>query len=307
MLEIVHIQAEPIEQISYLAPTPGSQSVDRKQLPIYRGTVRGLPDCLKAVIVTSDLQGVMEYTAFDGIGGEVERLADSCSITMTDQQFISTTAPSSTRRRSHLLGEALPEMLELLLQMDWPHIHKEQVMLLLCGDLYADVQKRGASGSPMAVWEAFQQTFVHMAAVSGNHDIFAEQEKKHINTHQEAIWMLEPQLQQMQDLHIAGLSGITGRPDKPNRMPEPDFLKQLGSLLRKSPDVLVMHQGPDDPSNCRPGDQNVRVEVEKYSPVLICCGHVGWQTEQGQEHYARLQNGTQVLNADGKVFILVAE
>lgn len=307
MLEIIHIHAEPIERISYLAPTPGSQSVEHKQLPIYSGTIRGLPDSLKAIIVTSDLQGVMEYTTCDDPRGEVELLADSCSTHRTDQQLISTTSPSSSRLDSQLLGEVLPEILELLLQMEWPHIHKEQVMVLLCGDLYADVQKRGASGSPMTVWEAFQQIFVHMAAVSGNHDIFAEEEKEHINTHQEAIWMLEPQSHKMKDLHIAGLSGITGRSDKPNRMPEPEFLGQLGRLLRKSPDVLIMHQGPDDPSNRRSGDMNVRIEVEKYSPVLICCGHVGWQTESGQEHYARLQNGTQVLNADGKVFILVAE
>ncbi|ANF98418.1 metallophosphoesterase family protein [Paenibacillus bovis] len=300
MLEIIHIEKEPVEVLQYSTAAPGSQGVEYKQLPVYKGTLKGLPATIDAIIITSDLQGVTS----EGLPDLEKETSEYLANKHKDSPVKDTPDCLESCR---LLGEELAAHLELLLQIEWPGIQKEKTLTLLCGDLYADPLKRGASGSPISVWEAFRKTFGYTAAVSGNHDIFEDDDMEFLNISPHAVWMLQPQLLDMANLRIAGLGGITGRPDKPNRIAIPEFLKQMARLLKKKTDIILMHQGPDDPVNHRPGDPAVRLELEKHDPILLCCGHVGWQTKDDQEHYARLSNGTQILNTDGKVFIFTSE
>ena len=60
-MRIVTLDNRPIEHFTYLNIISGGEVVEA-QLPIYHGTVSGLPDGVDALIVTSDLQGVVPAT-----------------------------------------------------------------------------------------------------------------------------------------------------------------------------------------------------------------------------------------------------
>ena len=302
MLEIVHIHNEPVEVFTYITAAQGSQGIEYKRLPVYSGTIKGLPETIDAIIIASDLQGVTPHNR-SLLKGEADSPEDENLIAKLHSKTEDTQHYMQSYR---LLGEDLAESLELLLQIEWPDIQQEKVLTLLCGDLYADPLQRGASGSPLSVWEAFRQKFRYMTAVSGNHDIFTDEDMQCLNTRPEAVWMLKPRQLDIANIHIAGLGGIIGRTDKPNRMAAPEFLKHMAHLLKKTPDIMLMHQGPDDPVHNRPGAPAVRLELEQHDPVLLCCGHVGWQTHDHQEHYVTLPNGSQILNTDGKVFVFTS-
>ncbi|MFF0827589.1 hypothetical protein ACFYU8_11975 [Brevibacillus sp. NPDC003359] len=125
MIQITKIGEEPVEQVPYLAAGASGKGVVPSRLPIYFGEMANIPDAYDAIIITSDLQGVIE----------------------------------SRHGQQVLLGEELPEMVSLLLQIEKPSFPQERVLVLLCGDLYADPWKRGSSGDPSPVWQAFQREF----------------------------------------------------------------------------------------------------------------------------------------------------
>src|SRR5207237_1264063 len=106
-------------------------------LPIFTGTISGLPKEIGALIVTSDLQGVVPV-------GDVDVL----------------------------LGEVLVDTLSLLFAIYYPALDKKSVIGLLCGDLYANKIKRGESGNPISVWRKFSAAFGWVVGIAGNHDDF---------------------------------------------------------------------------------------------------------------------------------------
>lgn len=97
---------------------------------------------------------------------------------------------------------------------------------------------------------------------------------------------------------FAGIGGVIGRGDKANRTPESEFLRTLDRLLHKAPDVLLLHQGPDVPAKNLIGHAGIREQIEAGPPILVCCGHVHWE-----EPLAEFDNGSQILNADCRVFV----
>ncbi|MEO2206596.1 hypothetical protein ABGV42_23055 [Paenibacillus pabuli] len=57
-MKIMKLNDQPVEQYDYLNSIPGGE-VAEAQLPIYHGTVSGLPEGVDALIVASDLQGIV--------------------------------------------------------------------------------------------------------------------------------------------------------------------------------------------------------------------------------------------------------
>lgn len=265
MIRITKIGEEPVEQVPYLAAGANGKGVVPSMLPIFFGEMANIPEAYEAIIITSDLQGVIE--SWHG------------------QQQV-------------LLGEALPEIVSLLLQIEKSSIARERVLVLLCGDLYADPWKRGSSGDPSSVWHAFKREFGEVVGVVGNHDWFDSGSFAQLQRMADITVINDPEMVQVSQLRIAGLGGIVGRADKPNRRERKEFLNGMRELLRKQPDILLLHQGPDEPSFDLQGLPEIRECLQQYPPVLVCCGHVHWERS-----WIELAQGTQVLNADGKLFV----
>lgn len=264
MLTLGQIQSYPLEQVAYKTIGKRGQTIEQ-YIPLYHGEIVGLPSTIDALVIASDLQGVILN----------ENTQDSV-----------------------LLGTVLPEYIQLLLEVEYPHLSLERTGVLLCGDLYTDLKKRGASGNSLSVWQAFQQPFGWVVGVDGNHDLLSSEDYSWLqdqpNLHHLGIvkWV------DIHGLKIAGLGGIIGRTDRPNRLTEIDYTKALKYILAQQPDLLLLHQSPDDPILKLEGSPLIRQLLEQASPTLVCCGHSYWE-----QSLITLSNQTQVLNADSKVFI----
>ncbi|MEZ4452178.1 MAG: hypothetical protein R3B09_22120 [Nannocystaceae bacterium] len=263
-MRIVDIDAEPLHTLEYLdaAPRGGTQL---RALPIHRGRVHGLPSQLDALVITSDLQGRAQVREH---GGE-----------------------------SRLLGEALVEELADLADLEViPPL--DLCGAILAGDLYAapGANKMGATGDVREVWRAFAAAFRWVAGVAGNHDLFGAPQEQARFGREPGIHLLDGQTVGLDDLRIAGVAGICGRPGKPNRRPPEDFEAAITALLHARPDLLVLHEGPD--SGLGRGNPRVRALVEDKR-ALVVCGHAHWH-----EPLAELAGGAQVLNVDARVVVL---
>ena len=169
---------------------------------------------------------------------------------------------------------------------------------MLCGDLYADKGKRGASGTPLRVWQRFSAYFGSTVGIAGNHDDFGldlRVVQALANTH-----LLVQGTVHAQGLRVSGQSGIIGRPDKNFRFPEATYLQGVTKLLRELPDLLLTHLSPHLAEQGLLGEPKLTALLTQAAPTLVLCGHSHWPTPYPQV----LANGTQVLNADTKVFIL---
>jgi hypothetical protein len=83
-------------------------------------------------------------------------------------------------------------------------------------------------------------------------------------------------------------------------MPESDYLKALSGLMNKDPDILLTHLSPE--AKGFQGEPKMTSLLERLSPTTLFCGHSHWETNQP----VFLKNGTGIINADAKVFILTA-
>ena len=266
-MKIIEIIEKGIKYFPYLNVSGGKiGKTIRRDLPIYRGYVDELPDDLDALIVTSDLQG---------------------NIRSNDEIL--------------LLGEVLPEFLKNLLETELKDIRPEATGVLLCGDMYATLLKRGGLGDVRSVWYAFREHFRWVAGVAGNHDDFGTfHEKLEFKLKEQDIYFLEKENVEVDQLKVGGVSGIIGTKKRTNRVPESDFLDYILDSLMKKPDILLLHHGPSYEEKDLWGSPEVREVLEMSKrPVLVCSGHCHWS-----KHLVELKNKTQVLNADGKVFIL---
>jgi calcineurin-like phosphoesterase family protein len=81
-------------------------------------------------------------------------------------------------------------------------------------------------------------------------------------------------------------------------MSEPDYLKALLELMKKDPDILLTHLSPEVKGF--QGEKKVTSLLERLNSITLFCGHSHWETNQP----VFLKNGTGIINADSKVFIL---
>jgi 3',5'-cyclic-AMP phosphodiesterase len=266
-MHILDISNEPIHQVRYLTVASGGVGLVEKHIPILLGEVDVLPNNLDAIIVTSDLQGV---------------------------------DPKNQQLVGHLIVEELEDLAE---QSKIPSLQNTGV--ILAGDLYAEVDKRsGVVGDVREVWHAFRRRFRWVAGVAGNHDSFGTNEVDiQLFKQTKGIYYLDGDVAKNGELNIAGVSGIIGRPGKPFRRRENDFIHEIRLLVKQAPDILILHEGPDYPQYNLLGKTSIRLELEeinKNSKLLVICGHSYWKIPM-----IVLRNGIQVIKSDSRVIVLV--
>jgi len=131
--------------------------------------------------------------------------------------------------------------------------------------------------------------------VHGNHDTVDHE------TLSDAVHVLDGNEVDAMGLRVSGVSGIIGSVNRNQRKSEAGFCKALHSTLKEEADILVLHQGPDDPATGRIGEPLVRELLEADGSGIVIFGHCQWQ-----DPYAEVGKH-QVLNVDGRVMLLVSE
>ena len=239
------------------------------RLPLNKGKVKGLPEGLDALIACADLQG---RESAQGAGED-----------------------------PRLLGEILADELEFLSKSgNIPSL--DRTGIILAGDFYSRLDRRGGYGDVRGVWRAFSRSARWVAGVAGNHDLFSAmpslpEMQAFLET--EPVHFLDGDLLELGGLRIGGISGIVGNPRKPFRRTEASYLEALDRLLRAGLDLLVLHDGPDVAGTGLRGWPSIREKLESCGPLLAIRGHAFWETP-----LALLGNGTQLLNVDSRVLLL---
>lgn len=266
-MRILDIASVPFWEIAYVSAEVGGAS-RATTLPLVLGTVDVPPSGVGALLVCSDLQGRA-------------RAASGAS-------------PAS------LLGEALATDLTLLAESD--EIPATQhIGILLLGDLFADADAaiRGAHGEVGAVWRSFAAECRWVVGVAGNHDLIGQPPV----LGQENAHLLDGRVVTVDGLRVGGISGVIGsaKAGRGWRRDESSFVGAMRAVLRASPEILLLHQGPDGGTPEQPGHPAMREALERAGQVLTLCGHVHWPAP-----LATLQGGSQVLNVDGRAVLLRA-
>lgn len=268
LMRILSVQQTPLHEWPFQsAASRGGTEV--KTLPLLRATVDSLSPDIEALIALSDLQGVAPHALR---GGAVA-----------------------------LLGEVLAEELALMGEVgDIPH--PSRTGILLAGDLFSDpsANHRGASGDVRSVWSAFAAQFRWVAGVAGNHDSFGSPRERERFIQQPGVHLLDGEVRELDGLVLGGVSFIIGRTDKPARRAEQDQLERIQGVLRQEPEILVLHEGPDAPTEEFQGNSAIREAVESRAGMLVVCGHSHWEAP-----LITLAGGAQVLNVDSRAVLLV--
>ena len=264
-MRVVELDAEPVHTVAFANAAPGG-GTRADVLPILRGRVEGLPPQLDALLVTSDLQGRA-------------RLAE---------------AGGAMRLLGEVLAEEYAALADLELVPD-----PAFTGVLLAGDLYAapGADRMGATGDIRDVWRAFAARFRWVAGVAGNHDLFGSPAEQARFRREPGVHLLDGDAVTLDDLRLAGVSGICGRPGKPNRRPPDQFIAAIRQRLPPRPHVLLLHEGPDGGPGQR-GNPDVRAVVDGR-PTLVFCGHVHWDSP-----LCDLPGGAQVVNVDARALVL---
>jgi hypothetical protein len=113
------------------------------------------------------------------------------------------------------------------------------------------------------------------------------------------MYYLDGDLAQVGGIRIAGLGGIIGNPDRPQRRRAEDYLATLERLVSPAPELLLMHEGPDGVHAGQRGSTQVREMLEASGIGLVIRGHAHWD-----EPFAEFSGGLQVLNVDSRVVVL---
>lgn len=272
-MRILQIREQPIKYYPFSHVATGGRDeygkrrVIEVQLPVYFGTVDYLPVNLDALIISSDLQG---------------------NIKKNDKDV--------------LLGEELPDFLKLLIEKEYPAISCNNIGAILCGDLYATLNKRGGLGDVRNVWREFNNKFKWVCGVAGNHDCFGSKIEFNRFKKEPDINFIEYGDIKIDELEIGGLSGIIGPVRKLFRVDEREYLSNLKKLLLKRLDFIVLHESPSSSEYEFQGNQKIEKEILQSYPTLIFSGHSHWE-----KPIVELKNGTKIVNVDKKVLILTRD
>lgn len=268
-MKIVEFQSTPICEIRFLNAGRGPGQFYEDLLPVHVARVDRLPEGTSGIVVTSDLQGRETFQESSGIP-------------------------------PRLLGEVLPEKLvNEILPLAGMH-DASSIGAILAGDFYTvpALDKRGGTGDVTDVWQAFQASFGWVAGVAGNHDVFGTAQHPHLRISPN-VFYLDGELIDVADLRVAGIGGIIGKPTKPHRRTEAEYLQVLELLLRQSPDVLLAHEGPDGLESGQKGILQIRERLLQSFDGLVIRGHSHWTMP-----FCEFPTGLQILNVDARVVIL---
>ena len=245
-------------------------------VPWHRCLVGQLPDGVQAILATSDLQA-MEVPS-----------------------------PRAEAPESRLLGEVIAEEAQVLASLgELPPMDATGV--LLCGDLYCrnDLGKRGGRGDVRPVWRAFAEAARWVIGVAGNHDSFGEvkagpsQELEAARQFAQDAGghFLDGGTVEVDGLRVGGVSGILGNPSRPFRKSEEEMCRAISQVLLESPDILLLHAGPDEPERELRGEPAIRAVLEERGGGLVFRGH--WT-----ETLVELRGGRQVACLDSRVLVM---
>jgi hypothetical protein len=176
---------------------------------------------------------------------------------------------------------------------------KEKTAVLLVGDLGPDADE----GDVRSVWFALADACRWVAGVAGNHDAFGQCTSvgdARIALGRPELHLLDESLVKLDGLTIGGLSGIISNSDGAWIRSESDFVAAMARLAQQGPDLLISHDGPNVAGTALSGWPSVRRALEAAPPTLLIRGHDAWRTP-----LATLANGTQILNVEGRVVVLV--
>ena len=170
----------------------------------------------------------------------------------------------------------------------------ERVGVILAGDLHTSdgLQRRFGVGDVTPVWDAFAQGFRWVTGVLGNVDRLPRKSRKRHR-------VLEANIENVDSLAVGGVGGIIGPAKMENRRPESEFVSDVRRVVDRSPDVLVLHEGPSVPGQGLRGSDSVRKALGEYSGLVVC-GHNRWPIALTTLRQAS------VLNTDGRCVLLLA-
>ncbi|HOY30376.1 MAG TPA: hypothetical protein PKW80_00715 [Bacteroidales bacterium] len=273
-MQIISIDTIPFNTFSYKcvgsrrdSNYDGSRIIKDVYLPIHQGFFNWKSQDIDALIIASDLQGNLENN------GE-----------------------------SKLLGEQIAEYLRNLFEKEF-NISPNRVGVILAGDLYATLHKRGGYGDVRQVYINFRNNFKWVVGVNGNHDKIGITKLDETRfKQQENIFILHKTTKLIDGLQISGISGIIGNILKPNRVDECDYLSSLKKMLADKPDIMILHETPDYEFDNFKGNIEITKTIENSPPNLIISGHKFWN-----EPLREYKNGSQVLNVNARVVILIQQ
>lgn len=269
-MNIVHVEETPFHELQYRAVAARGSVYGT--LPFLRVTVDHLPDGVDAMVLASDLQG-RECGAAPG----------------------------------RLLGEAVAEELQLLHELGQiPALGRTGV--LLAGDLYCDEEQRGGLGDVRPVWRAFADRCAWVVGVPGNHDSFGYTDAERAEFQRGPNWWVldlghgpKGDATEIGGGRIAGIAGIVGRVDKPNRRGESDFVSAVAAQFAGRPDIVITHQHPHVEGVMRPGSVGYRQLLERHVGIVVF-GHT-----HVPQAMLRFGSGCSALCTDGRLFVLTSD
>ena len=235
-LRISSIDEAPLAEVLYLNAAPGGGTVVER-LPITIARTARLGEELDAIVVCSDLQGI------------VRGRDDS----------------------AELLGVHVVDVLEeLAFDGKLPPIARTGA--IIAGDMYSvpEANKRGGYGDVTDVWAAFASRFAWVAGVAGNHDDVSAVPEIGDN-----VYLLDGDVAVVDGIRIGGVAGIIGTKQKPGRRPEDVQLAQLKRVISSEPDIVVLHEGPCGDAE-QLGNPTIRAMLEDNEVKMTVCGHCHW-------------------------------
>jgi Icc-related predicted phosphoesterase len=274
----------PVHEIPFLNARKGGGASEERALAVTLARVSDLPASLDGLVLTADLQGreLLPPTTRDRRAGARR--------------------PREGRR---LLGEVAAEHLRRLCDRgDLPAANRLGVVL--AGDFWAEpgCTRRGGLGKVGPVWSAFGGTSRWVAGVLGNHDQYARQPASHDEGGGLAdcrVALLDGDMIEVDGLRLGGVGGVIGDPFKPCRKSEKRFVELLEGVLRRRPDLVILHEPPEvTEGGCR-GKPAVRDCLLRTPPTLLVCGHCHWPAP-----LQTLPNGTQVCNVDSRLIVAIS-
>ncbi|HEY4002042.1 MAG TPA: metallophosphoesterase, partial [Candidatus Xenobia bacterium] len=149
-----------------------------------------------------------------------------------------------------------------------------QMGVLLAGDLYADpdADQLGVSGDVWPVWSAFWKRFRWVCGVAGNHDRFGAHVSPAASSLAEGMHFIDSGQVDLDGLRVGGVGGIIGKAGRPQRHTEVAQRGRHVRALSPTPQVLIMHEGPDVPVEGLRGRELVREMVDGVG-TLVVSGH----------------------------------
>lgn len=269
-MRIIEFIDTPIAVVPFLNAGRGPGQFYEDQLPVHLAYVDQLSQGTTALIATADLQG---------------------------RELLLSGAIQPPR----LLGEALPRQLVEEILPTVGLMDPQSIGVLLAGDFYTvpALDKRGGNGDVSTVWQAFGDEFGRVVGVAGNHDLF-EGGKAEPRRLSQRLHYLDGQTVQIGGLKIAGLGGIIGSPLRTHRRTEDDYLSALEALLDQQPQIVITHDGAEGTEPGQRGSPRIRELLDALPPPLVVRGHAHWD-----KPFTTLAGGTQILNVDARVVILV--